>query len=156
MYKEEHSAGFLLSMNNRDAIEDRVCGYHSSNRNVNTCMHAKCMIYLWLFQYIMHMSVFQCFLSPDNDDLLVSNTSTLLYNGHIIKKGDVVKCFTESDYQTANRGSSDNWLMLNAIFWPTLLFISGFVGLFLVVIYLLKIKDAKYKKRMTKLRRLGK
>ena len=77
---------------------------------------------------------FQCFCSDCRRSVDENNISSLVYSGGTLRHGDSVLCINP---KTGADGVMDisgakrtNWLLLNAMFWPTLIFILSFVGLF--------------------------
>ena len=75
----------------------------------------------------------------------MNNSTMLIYNNGVIRTGEIVQCSLNpsrrdiAPHEHSNsRHSQGGWLIFNAMFWPTLTFILGFVGVFFSTIFLTK------------------
>ena len=88
------------------------------------------------------LQCFCCWCRKEIDKL--SDTTSLVYEEGIITMNEIVQCAPNSlkpKYHITEKMASNphrGWLVFNAMFWPTLLFIIGFVGLFFTAIFLAK------------------
>ena len=58
-------------------------------------------------------------------------TTSVRHDGRTLHVGDRVRCYFLMPNRTMlTITRTSNWVVLNAILWPSLLFIAGFVGLF--------------------------
>jgi hypothetical protein len=75
----------------------------------------------------------------------LTNSTILIYDKGAIRLGDIVQCSLESldnitplDTDNGSSHSQRSWSLFNAMFWPTLMVVIGFVGLFFTSIFLAK------------------
>ena len=90
--------------------------------------------------YILQCFCCRCHTAYD----LKSNVTTLVYNRGAIGVNDIIQCsFKASNLFSNNSDFSSKrqqsrWSVFLAMLWPTLMFITGFVGVFFTTIFLTK------------------